>query len=57
MSSTKTRLDRLEDRVKELEHANRLLCETALARGLGVLPRAEVWAWLKQEAAKAKGEE
>ena len=57
MSSTKTRLGHLEDRVKELEYANKLLCEAALDRGIGILPRAEVWAWLKQEAAKAKGEE
>ena len=57
MSDVKTRLGLLEQRVKELEYANKLLCEAVVASTLSIMPRAELWAWLQQEAKKAKGGE
>lgn len=66
MSEIKTRLDLLDHQVKNLEYANKLLFEGVVAGILCIMPRAEVWdclqqeaewARLKQEAAKAKGEE
>lgn len=62
MNSIEARMDRveretrhLEHQVRELEYANKLLCQAIVsARVFPGHPRAELWAWLQQTA---KGEE